>query len=134
MKTRLVTALLAALSLCGCVHTTILPSFLSDDTVRLEIDGAPVFTYDKVSCQLSFNEQRGHMGAMTDTMLDFFCVTLDHIPQNVGEKARASISWTTPEGEKSINEVTLETKRIKGDILWLCDEAQRTAAVVRVLN
>lgn len=134
MKTRGYIFLLAALLLCGCTQTTSLSSLLSDDTVRLEIDGVPVFVYDATTCQLSFNEQRHEFRAFTDTMLDYFELTVSAIPARAGTTVNATVVWSTTGGERSKTDVTLETKRIKGDVIWFCDHSQHTAAVVRVLK
>ena len=67
-------------------------------------------------------------------MLDYFVLTLDAIPASVGEKAVANILWSVPGGESSRNRITLEAKRIEGDLIWLCDDGRHTAAVVKVLK
>ncbi|MBO4475503.1 MAG: hypothetical protein J5737_02100 [Bacteroidales bacterium] len=126
--------ILCALLCASCTKSTHLESFLSDSTVRLEIDGEPVFIFSPATCQLSYNEQRKEFRAMTDTMLDYFCVTLSAIPAGEGKKATAAIAWSTPGGERSRNDVTLEAKRIKGDVIWLCDDSRHTAVVVTVLK
>lgn len=135
MRTRIILALMAVAVLsCACVRTTSMSTLMADETVRLEIDGEKVFVYKSADCQLSYNAQRGEFRAMTDTMLDFFCLTLDTVPTRVGEKAVASMTWSSDMGERSRNEITLEAVRIKGDIIWLCDRSQHTAAVVRILE
>ena len=48
----------STLMAASCTGATQLAPFMSDETVRLEIDGVPVFTYDAPTCQLSYNEQR----------------------------------------------------------------------------
>ena len=127
--------LIAGTLLCAsCIHSTPMEPFLGDDTVRLEIDGTPVFTYDAATCQLSYNEQRREFRAMNDTMLDYFCITLTAIPAREGDMAAASIVWSTSDGERTRNDVTLEAKRIKGDVIWLCNGNRHTAAVVNVLK
>lgn len=137
MKVRTLLATLAAiLAACACNPggTTSLDAFVKDDTVRLELDGARVFVHDDANCQLSFNRQRGSFRSHTDTMLDYFVVELDAIPQSEGATAVADIYWSSTDGERSRKKVTLEAKRIKGDLIWLCDEGRKTAAVVRVLE
>jgi len=134
MRIRSIIAVAAAILCCACTQTTSLTTFLADDTVRLEIDGEKVFVYSPAVCQLSYNEQRGEFRAMTDTMLDFFCITLSAIPERTGDTAVASMTWSSDNGERSRNEITLEAKRIKGDMIWLCDRSQHTAAVVRILK
>ena len=134
MKTRLLIAALALLPCISCVNSTSLQTFTQHGNVRLEIDGVEVFTYDDAFCQLSFNEQRKEFRAMTDTMLDYFCITLSEIPSAAGDRAQATVVWSTPDGERSRNGITLEAKRIEGDVIWLCDSRLHTAAVVRVLE
>ena len=137
MKVRTLLATLAAiLAACACNPggTTSLDAFVKDDTVRLELDGARVFVHDDANCQLSFNRQRGSFRSHTDTMLDYFVVELDAIPQSDGATAVADIYWSSTDGERRRKKVNLEAKRIKGDLIWLCDEGRKTAAVVRVLE
>ena len=134
MNVRQILILAAALLCWGCNRTSSISTFTADETVRLEIDGDKVFVYTPADCQLSYTEQKREFRAMTDTMLDYFCITLDAIPAHVGNTAVASMTWSSELGERSRNEITLEAKRIKGDILWLCDRSQHTAVVVRVLK
>ncbi len=127
--------LLALLLFASCdTGRTVVSNFISDDTVRLELSGTRVFSYSDSKCQLAYNEQRRQFRAMTDSMLDYFIVTLDAIPSSSGERVTASIVWTDINGEHTKNNVTLEAKRIKGDIIWLCDDSQQNAAVIRVLK
>jgi len=136
MNKRSFILLLAALLLgaCDLPGVTEQAAFLSDNTVRLEIDGEKVFVYSPDLCQLAFNEKRCEFRAHTDTMLEYFVVSLDAIPQKAGEKVAATIIWSTPAGERSKENLTLEAKRIWGEALWLCDESRHYAAVVQVLE
>lgn len=127
-------SLLVLLCSCSGKNTTQLAPFVQDDTVRLEIDGQRVFVYDEVNCQLSFNVEHGEFRAHTDTMLDYFVVSLDEIPRRAASSVTADIIWTTKFGVKTKQNVTLDTKRIVGDVIWLCDDSQHVAAVVRVLE
>lgn len=126
--------LTAGLLLGSCTGTTVVTTFIVDDTVRLEIDGVHVFEYNDNECQLAFNATRCEFRAMKDNMLDYFSVTLDRIPERSGQKANAKVVWSSPDGEKAKKDITLEAKRIKGDVLWLCDAGGHTACVVRVLE
>ena len=121
------------LLLVACTSTNVGP-FISNDSVRLEIDGTVVFEYNPATCQLSYNRDRGEFLAFTDTMLDFFEVRLSEIPDRAGNKTTATVTWSTSSGERSKENITLEVKRIRGDVIWLCDEGRHTAAVVRMLE
>lgn len=136
MKKRLPVIVFAAMLLSSCNQywMTDLGPFIKDSTVRLEIDGVPAFVYDAADCQLAFNEQHLEFRANTDTMLDYFILDLDAIPTKTGDTVNARIIWSTPSGEKSKTNITLYTKRIQGDVIWLCDKGCRNAAVVRVLE
>lgn len=136
MKTRLSITALCLLLFCACDQqgVTELPGFLTDDAVRLELDGVRIFTFDESQCQLAFNEKRREFRAHTDTMLDYFVVNLSAIPARLGAKAEATIIWSTEEGEQTKENVTLEAKRIKGDVIWLCDDSRHNAVVIRVLE
>ncbi len=118
----------------SCNNRSSLSHFTSDNTVRLEIDGTTVFSYEPATCQLFFNEGRCKLGASTDTMLNYFELTLSEIPDHTGNKVTGSVIWSTPAGERRRENVTLEAKRISGDVIWLCDQSRHTAAVVRVLE
>ena len=125
----------AVIVLYGCENkNTPLDSFILDETIRLELDGVKVFVYDNNRCQLAFNEQRRLFRANSDTMLNYFELVLDRIPDKEGEDLTGNLWWSTVAGERSRNNITLNVKRIKGDIIWLCDTSQRTAVVIRVLE
>ena len=131
---RIIFTALLPLLLLACRNETSPTQFIADDTVRLEIGGIAVFTYDESTCQLYFNGTRKVFRAFTDTMLDYFEVQLDAIPDRVGAKTNATVIWSTGSGERTKENITLEAKSIKGDVIWLCDDSRHTATVVRVLE
>lgn len=132
-KISILMLLMAALSLASCNHTSV-SEFVDSDTVRLEIDGTPVFVYSDNDCQLSFNRTRNIFRAQTDTALEWFSVSLDEVPERDGDKTLASVSWSTNGIEKARNNITLEAHAVKGDVIWLCDNTRRVAVVVRILE
>ena len=119
---------------CESPGATEMASFLSDSTVRLELEGEKVFTYDESTCQLAYNEKRCEFRAHTDTMLDYFVLTLTSVPSTKGSRTGARIAWSTQFGEKTKENITLEAVRISGDVIWLCDESSRNAVVIRTLE
>ena len=127
---------LATVLLCACDRQGVseLAPFLMDNTVRLELDGVKVFTYSESTCQLAFNEKRAEFRAQTDTMLDYFVLKLDGVPTRTGTRVEASLAWSTKTGESTKENITLDVKRISGDVIWLCDADRRIAAVVKVLE
>lgn len=128
--------MIAVLLLISCKQqgVTDLSAFLQDNTVRLEMDGRTLLRYDPSDCQLAFNEKRCEFRAHTDTMLDYFVLTLDNIPATSGETVNARIVWSTSNGERSKENIALQAMLIRGDVIWLCDKSHRNALVVRVLK
>lgn len=109
-------------------------SFLADNTVRLEINGECQFSYIPGTCQMAYNAKRCEFRVHTDTMLDYFTITLDKVPSNPGTQVQARIAWSTVSGEQTKENITLNAIRVVGDVIWLCDESGRNAAVVRTLE
>ena len=133
---RLTTAVLLLIAVCACKPQglTELSSFISDPTVRLELDGESTFRDSAGECQLASNIKRCEWRAHTDTMLDYFVLSLDSVPSMSNPTVTASIVWSTNSGERSKKDVTLRVKRISGDVVWLCDDARRNAVVIRTLE
>ncbi len=136
MKGRIASIIYIALLAAACGHqgSTELATFLADGTVRLELEGDKVFTYEETFCQLAYNEKRCEFRAHTDTMLDYFVLTMDSVPNAEGQLVNARIVWSTQFGERSKENITLEAVRISGDVIWLCDESCRNAVVIRTLE
>ena len=133
---RLLSLLPAAVLLVSCVQqgVTDLSDFMQDNTVRLEMDGKTIFRYNPSDCQLAFNEKRCEFRAHTDTMLDYFVLTLDALPASSGQTVNGVLAWSTPGGERTKENIALKAVLIRGDVIWLCDKSYRNAVVVRVLK
>ena len=134
MKKWLIILGLALLCACTTQGITDLSGFVADDTVRLEVDGERVLVYDPANCQLAYNEKRCEFRLQTDTMLDYFVLTLSEIPNRSSSGVSASITWSSTSGERTKSNIALYVRRINGDVLWLSDESCRYAVVVRVLE
>lgn len=133
-KFALILLLAATGILAGCRHDDVSEAFSLDGTVRIEYDGAIAFQYNPVTCQQFFNRDTGTFRAGTDTMSDYFSVTLAEIPSTHGDVVRGDIRWTTSSGMSDIRNVTLKVIRLEGDTIWLWSAKERISLVVRMLN
>ena len=132
---RAITAILAlCAALCGCSDSELFPAFVADSSVRMEIGGSSQFSYDESACTLWFNRERGEFCAGTDNMSDYFKVKLGGVPVMEGEEFRASLEWTTPTSTRKMQNVALEAVKVEGDRIWLWNDENRIALVVRVLD
>ena len=127
-------ATVLALGACEPQGVTELSSFVRDNNVRLEIDGVRVFNYNDAGCQLALNARRGEFRAHDDTMSEYFIISMDKLPLAAGDRVNATISWTESGYERQKQNVTLVARSIRGDVVWLCDDTQRNAAVIRLLE
>lgn len=132
----LLAALTAALTLLSCQPqgVTELSTFVADGTVRLEVDGVRVFSYYETGCQMALNEKRGEFRAHDDTMQEYFIISMDKLPRKAGDAVNANLCWTESGYERERQNVTLVARSIRGDVIWLCDEAQHNATVIRILE
>ncbi len=135
--TRILPAAIAAfliLQACEPQGVTLLSTFTASNTVRLEIDGAKVFLHDDADCQMAFNARRGEFRAHDDLMQQYFIIVFESMPQKAGDRSNATITWTDGGYERVRNNITLEAKSLRGDVMWLCDDSRRNAAVIRILE
>ncbi len=96
MKKAFLILFCAVLALSGCVGgSKVEPEFLNGSDICLRINGTNVFTYDPLSCQLAFNRRGCEFRVHTDTMSDYYCVTLDAMPSSEGQKVGGSLCWTS---------------------------------------
>ena len=126
--------LAALLALAGCRENIDLPAFAGRDDIRLESGGVTMFCYDSLTCQLGFNRESRTFRVHTDSMTDFFEVTLSALPSGEGDKVEGDITWTTKRDISTIKNVALQTIRAEGDRIWLWNEDEDIALVVRFLD
>ena len=135
-RLRIIFAVLASALLFSCQpqNITELSDFVRDNNVRLEVDGVKVFVYDEIGCQMALNANRGEFRAFDDTMSEYFILDMDSVPQSVGDRVNTTIIWTESGYEREKQNVTLVARSIRGDVVWLCDDTQHNAAVIRILE
>lgn len=110
------------------------PEFLESSDICLRVKGSVVFTYNPLTCQLAFNRKDCEFRVHTDTMSDYYCVTLDAIPSAVEQKIDGSLCWTS---SSSIlhKDCTFRVEKISTDgCVWLWDRKDKIGAVVKILD
>ena len=127
--------LFACLVLAGCQGGgKVEPEFLNSSDICLRVNGSAVFTYDPLTCQLAFNRRNCEFRVHTDTMSDYYCVTLDAIPSSVDQKIDGTLSWTS---SSSIlhKDCTFRVEKISSDgCVWLWNRKDKIGAVVKILD
>ena len=126
--------LAALVLLASCRENGELPAFTGLDGIRFVSEGVTMFSYDSLTCQLGFNRETRTFRAHTDSMSDFFEVTLSALPTQGGEKVSGDLTWTTSRDIRTKKDVALEVVRLEGDRIWLWDEDEDIALVIRTLD
>lgn len=127
--------LFACLALAGCQGGgKVEPEFLNSSDICLRVNGSAVFTYSPLTCQLAFNRRNCEFRVHTDTMSDYYCVTLDAIPSAVDQKIDGTVCWTN---SSSIihKDCTFRVEKISADgCVWLWNRKDKIGAIVKILD
>ncbi len=107
----------------------------NSDQISLMVKGKKVFTYSEGDGQLGFNRTLRQFRAGNDDMTGFFILTCDELPRVEGQEIRAEIKWTSGSSVKTSSSLTLKVEKYEDTgLVWLWSSADKTGAVVKILN
>lgn len=125
---------LCLLSFCACDKNRQRSAFVQNEDFRLQIGKTVHFSYDPLTCQLSFSRTAREFRCQTDNTSDYYSVIFNTIPTNLNEKVKANIEWTTPTDILRKNNITLEVIRLEDDKIWLWSNTDLTGLNIRILE
>jgi len=135
MKSRLIVLVALVFLACGCSkYEGYDKSNLKSSSVMLKVGGKTVFTYSDDNCQMSFNGGRKEFRVGTDTMSDYYVLSLSSIPASEMEVVTGDLEWTT---SYDVNHCSGSFKLMKlseDGTLWLWCAKEKIAVTVRILN
>ena len=103
--------------------------------VSLMVKGKKVYTFSDGDGQLAFNRTLRQFRAGNDDMSSYFVLTCNELPREEGQELRADIQWTSGNSVKSSSGITLKVEKMDGTgLVWLWNAANKTGAVVKILN
>ena len=106
----------------------------NSEQVSLMVKGKKVFTYTEGTGQLGYNRSLRQFRAGNDDMTSFFVLTLDELPRQEGQEIRGGVQWTSGSSVKSTN-LTFKVEKYDGTgLVWLWNAADKTGAIVKILN
>ena len=107
----------------------------NSDQISLMVKGKKVFTYTEGTGQLAYNRTTRQFRAGNDDMTSFFVLTLDELPRQEGQEIRGAVQWTSGSSVKSTNNLVFKVEKYDGTgLVWLWNAADKTGAVVKILN
>ena len=103
--------------------------------VCLKVKGTLVYQYVSGSSQMALNRGRKEFRAGTDTMSDYFRLTLSELPRENGQTMTGSLQWTTSDNTPSLSGLSFKVERIGDDgTVWLWCPSQKILVVMKLLN
>ena len=107
----------------------------NSDQVCLMVKGKRVFTFDEGNGQLGYNRTLKQFRAGNDDMTSFFVLNCKDTPRTQGQELRADLQWTSGNSVKASNGITFKVEKINDTgLVWLWSSADKTGAVVKILN
>ena len=107
----------------------------NSDQVSLMVKGKKVFTYSEGTCQLGYNRNLRQFRASNDDMTSFFVLTCSELPRQEGQEIRAELKWTSGSSVKTSGNLVFKVEKYDDTgLVWLWNSADKTGAVVKILN
>ena len=107
----------------------------NSEQVSLMVKGKKVFSYDEGDGQLAYNRTLRQFRAGNDNMTSFFIITCSELPRQEEQEITADIQWTSGSSLKTSRGIRLKVEKYDGTgLVWLWNAADKTGAVVRILN
>ena len=107
----------------------------NSNQISLMVKGKKVFTFDEGTCQLGYNRTLKQFRAGNDDMTSFFVLTCTDLPRTQGQEIRADLQWTSGSSVKTSNGLTFKVEKYEDTgLVWLWNSADKTGAVVKILN
>ena len=127
---------LIPLLLAGCKEKVDMDlDMYNSEQVSLMVKGKKVFTYTEGTGQLGYNRSLRQFRAGNDDMTSFFVLTLNELPRQEGQEIRGNLQWTSGSSVKTSSGLTFKVEKYDGTgLVWLWNAADKTGAIVKILN
>ena len=124
------------LLLAGCKEKVEMDlDMYNSDQISLMVKGKKVFTFDEGTCQLGYNRTLKQFRAGNDDMTSYFVLNLAELPRELGQEIKADLKWTSGGNVKPASNLTLKVEKYDDTgLVWLWNSADKTGAVVKILN
>ena len=107
----------------------------NSDQICLMVKGKRVFTFDEGNGQLGYNRTLKQFRAGNDDMTSFFVLTCKDTPRTQGQELKADLQWTSGNSVKTSGGLTFKVEKYSDTgLVWLWNSADKTGAVVKILN
>ena len=134
MKKSILLILSVLLLACSCSQKAD-PEFLQTNDFCLRIKDNVIFNYNENTCQSAFNRKKCEFRVHTDSMSDYYCVTLNGVPVSEGEKLSGDIVWTSTSSVLSKRGCNFVVSKLDAQRrVWLWSRKEQIGVVVQILD
>lgn len=124
-----------SIGLSGCLSSTMeeadFVSKVSD--ISLTVNGRTQMKFDEETHQIAYDETNLQFRVMDDDLNNYFVVTMDSMPQKVGDVISATVIYTTQDDIPHIK-AEFTVSRYEDDKFWLWDDSGKTGVVISILH
>lgn len=107
----------------------------NSNQVSLMVKGKKIFTFDEATGQLGYNRSLKQFRAGNDDMTSYFVLTCSELPRQEGQEITGNLQWGSGGSGKSSNGLTFKVEKYDDTgLVWLWSSADKTGAVVKILN
>ena len=132
MRKSFLLVLAAAALLAGACQSKIDEAVLESPDLGLYQEGKPLIQYNPLKFQNAYNETLRQFRVHDDTMSEYFILTLDAIPTQVGQQVTGSLRSSVT-ADMSGLEFSVEKTDGEGRV-WLWCKKRKLAATVQILS
>lgn len=126
------TLLSILLCICGCNRFNPEDILLPREDISLTVKGEVMLTYDPMTFQLGYNEDRNEFRVFDDNVGNWFTLTCSSRPTGTGDTLSADLSWTTENSTKSRRGLQFSVERTDSDgKIWLWCKEEAIGIVVK---
>lgn len=127
--------MLICIAASSCQGSKVDPEFVDTNTTGLTVKEQKVFVFDSMNCQTSFKRESCEYRSFTDNMSDYYCVKLDYVPTENGQKVKGELKWTSKSeiiSKKGLSFTVEKTDR--SGRLWLWCRKESIGVIIQTLN
>lgn len=120
---------------CSCNRYDIDEILLQRSDISLTVKGEVQFAFDPATDQIGQAVNANEFRVYDDKLADWFILTCDSTPTDVGQSIKGNLEWTTHTSTKNLRGLAFTVKQTNKDgLLWLWEEEQKIGLVIKNIN
>ena len=118
----------------SCEDPEEIAAITSLDTIRMEMTGKVLFTFDPLTWQYGFDEGYKEYRVHKDDVSEYFTIRFSHVPEVENEFVTATVTWTASGKVETRKNLTFQTLSMDAHRIWLYNRSYRLTLVLPVIE